>query len=122
MPFRDNAPPPLLHIISAGPPATADHIVMTTKVGVAASERRLAAGVPAASPRIAQPSPALLMRALPMAAALNVARRSRSPPCQLHPARSGRDGTPTALCGKDLLRRGPWASSRASDRCPSSPR
>src|SRR5438105_11002356 len=112
MPFRDNAPPPLLHIISAGPPATADHIVMTTKVGVAASERRLAAGVPAASPRIAQPSPALLMRALPMATALNVARRSRSPP-----ARSGRDGAPTALCGKDLLRRGPWASSRASDRC-----
>ena len=41
--------------------------------------KRLAAGVPAASPPIAQPSPALLMRVLPMAPALNVARRSRSP-------------------------------------------
>jgi hypothetical protein len=39
MPFRDNAPPPLLHIISAGPPARADHSVMTTKVGVEGSQR-----------------------------------------------------------------------------------
>src|SRR4051794_39524035 len=96
IPFRDNTLLPLLHIIAAGPPATADQSAMTTKVGAAARARRLAAGVPAASRRIAQPSPTLLMGVLPMAGALNVARRSRSPSSQVLPARSGRDGAPTA--------------------------
>jgi hypothetical protein len=34
--FRDSALPPLLHIIYAGPLATADHSAMATKVGAAA--------------------------------------------------------------------------------------
>jgi len=42
MPVRDNALPPLLHIISAEPPAAADHSAMTTNVGAAARKIRRA--------------------------------------------------------------------------------
>src|SRR5262245_11586637 len=122
IPFRDNAPPPLLHIISAGPLGTAAQNAINAKVGAAARERMLAAGDPAAALLIAQPSLILLVTGLAMVTGLTIARCSRSPSWRAHPVHSGRDGGPTALCGKGLPRRGPWASSQASDRCPSSPR